>query len=103
MDTITFTQNANTSWNLVSISGGQIPSSTTLSLRFTQPATAQMRLDDIKIINVSATCALSLGTLVKACTASTAALDSYTVTIPYTGGGTGTIYNNWRNSKWRQS
>lgn len=87
---ITFTQNANTSWNLVTIGGGQIPSSTTLSLRFTQPATAQMRIDDIKIINVSATCALSLGTLVKACSASTLALDSYTVTIPYTGGGTGT-------------
>ena len=31
---ITFTNNTNTSWNLVTIPGGQIPASTTLSLRF---------------------------------------------------------------------
>ena len=85
---ITFTQNPNTSWNLVTIPGGQIPSSTTLSLRFTQPATAQMRVDDIKLTNVSASCALALGGETVACEASTSSLDNYTVTIPFTGGGT---------------
>jgi hypothetical protein len=87
---ITFTNNANTSWNLVTIPGGQIPSSTTLSLRFTQPATAQMRVDDVKLAAVSASCTLVLGTPVIACVASTSALDNYTVTIPFTGGATGT-------------
>ena len=85
---ITFTQNANTSWNLVTVPGGQIPSSATLSLRFTQPATAQMRVDDIKLTNVSSSCALALSGETAACVASTPALDNYTVTIPYTGGGT---------------
>ena len=88
---ITFTNNANTSWNLVTIPGGQIPSSATLSLRFTQPATAQMRIDDIKLASVSASCTLVLGTPVIACVASTSALDNYTVTIPYTGGASGTF------------
>lgn len=87
---ITFTNNANTSWNLVTIPGGQIPASTTLSLRFTQPATAQMRIDDVKLAAVSASCTLVLGTPVIACVASTSALDNYTVTIPFTGGATGT-------------
>nr|WP_298659305.1 T9SS type A sorting domain-containing protein [uncultured Flavobacterium sp.] len=87
---ITFTNNTTTSWNLVTIPGGQIPSSSTLSLRFTQPATAQMRVDDIKLAAVSASCTLALGTPVIACAASTSALDNYTVTIPYTGGGNAT-------------
>lgn len=85
---ITFTNNnVNNTWNLVTIPGGQIPSSSTLSLRFTQPATAQMRVDDIKLAAVSASCTLSLGSPVIACVASTSALDNYTVTIPFTGGG----------------
>ncbi|WP_396198137.1 T9SS type A sorting domain-containing protein [Flavobacterium sp.] len=87
---ITFTNNANTNWNLVTIPGGQIPASTTLSLRFTQPATAQMRIDDVKLAAVSASCTLVLGTPVIACVASTSALDNYTATIPFTGGATGT-------------
>lgn len=87
---VTFTNNANTSWNLVTIPGGQIPSSTTLSLRFTQPATAQMRIDDIKLSNVSASCTLSLGTPTAVCDASTLGTDTYTVTIPYIGGGNAT-------------
>lgn len=84
------------SWTLVSISGGAIPSSTTLSLRFTQPSTAttpvstQFRIDDVKVENVSASCTLSLGTPVVACVTSTSGLDNYTVTIPYTGGATAT-------------
>ena len=85
---ITFTQNANTSWNLVTIPGGQVPSSATLSLRFTQPATAQMRIDDIRLTNISASCVLALSAETVACVASTLSLDNYTVTIPYTGGGT---------------
>ncbi len=86
---------ANT-WTLVTVSGGAIPSSTTLSLRFTQPSTVgtpvstQFRIDDIKVENVSASCTLALGTPVVACSASTLALDSYTVTIPYTGAGNAT-------------
>ncbi|EAZ95342.1 candidate polysaccharide lyase, polysaccharide lyase family 14 protein [Flavobacteria bacterium BAL38] len=87
---VTFTNNANTSWNLVTIPGGQIPSSATLSLRFTNPTAGQMRLDDVKLSNVSSSCALSLGTAVAACDASTLALDTYSVTIPYTGGATET-------------
>lgn len=87
---ITFTQNPNTSWNLVSITDGQIPSSTTLSLRFTQPATAQMRIDDVKLVNVSSSCTLSLGTQSVSCSASTLAQDQYTITIPYTGGANAT-------------
>lgn len=87
---ITFTQNTTTAWTLVTVAGGQIPSSATLSLRFTQPATAQMRLDDIKLSNVSASCTLVLGTPITACTASTSAIDTYSITIPYTGGGNAT-------------
>lgn len=84
---ITFTNNATTGWALVTIAGGQIPSSSTLSLRFTQPATAQMRIDDVKLSNVSASCTLSLGTVTAACDAFTLGTDTYTATIPYTGGG----------------
>lgn len=86
---VTFTQNANTSWNLITVTGGQIPSSTTLSLRFTNPSTttAQMRVDDVKLTNVSASCTFSFGTPVAACDAQTLALDTYTATIPFTGAG----------------
>jgi len=88
---ITFTPSA-TGWTLVTVSGGQIPSSTTLSLRFSQPTTpsGQFRIDDLKLTNVSSSCTLALGTPVVACSASTLALDSYTVTIPYTGAGNAT-------------
>ena len=84
---ITFANNATTGWNLVTIAGGQIPSSATLSLRFTQPATAQMRIDDIKLSNVSASCTLALGTVSVLCDFFTLGTDTYTATIPYTGGG----------------
>jgi hypothetical protein len=87
---ITFAQNPNTSWNLVTIADGQIPSSATLSLRFTQPATAQMRIDDVKLTSVSSSCPLTLSAATASCDATTLALDSYSVTIPYTGGGTNT-------------
>jgi hypothetical protein len=89
---ITFTNNANTGWNLVTIAGGQIPSSTSLSLRFTQPATAQMRIDDVKLSSVSASCTLTLGTVTTVCDMYTLGTDTYTATIPYTGGGNA-VYN----------
>ena len=87
---LTFPQNPTTAWNLITIGGGQIPSSSTLSIRFTQPATAQMRIDDVKLASVSASCTLALGTPVVTCNTSTLALDNYTVTIPYTGAGNAT-------------
>lgn len=86
---ITYTTNTNTSWNLVTVAGGTLPSSTTLSLRFTQPnLAAQIRIDDVSLSNFNASCALSLGTPTTLCDASTLSLDTYTVTIPFTGGGT---------------
>lgn len=84
---ITFTNNTNTGWNLVTIAG-QLASNSSLSLRFKQPTTAQMRIDDIKIVNISTTCALVPGAPSTACDASTLAIDNYTITIPFTGGGT---------------
>jgi hypothetical protein len=87
---LSFTNNTTTGWTLVTITGGQIPSSTTLSLRFTQPATAQMRIDDVKLSKVAASCTLSLGTPVTVCDLYTLGTDTYTVTIPYTGGGNAT-------------
>ncbi|MDK2771648.1 MAG: T9SS type A sorting domain-containing protein [Flavobacterium sp.] len=89
---ITYTANTSTAWTLVTIGGGQIPSSSSLSLRFTNNTSAseQIRIDDVKLSNVSSSCALSLGATVVNCNASTLALDSYSVTIPFTGGSTAT-------------
>lgn len=87
---ITFTQNTTTTWNLVTVLGGQIPSSTTLSLRFTQPATASMRIDDVKLSSVSSSCTLVLGAATTTCSASTLALDTYSVSIPFSGAGNAT-------------
>ncbi|OYU85246.1 MAG: hypothetical protein CFE24_02785 [Flavobacterium sp. BFFFF2] len=88
---ISFTNNTTTSWNLVTIPGGVIPASATLSLRFTQPATTQMRIDDVKIANVSANCTIALGTPTTLCDAITSAIDTYTITLPFTGAGNGTF------------
>lgn len=87
---IAFTNNANTTWNLITIGGGVIPSTPSLSLRFTQPATAQMRFDDIKLSSVSASCTLVLAAETTLCDAFTLAIDTYTVTLPYSGGGNAT-------------
>lgn len=76
-----------TGWTLATVSGGVIPSSTTLSIRFSSSTTQQYRIDDIKLASISASCALSLGTATTTCEASTLALDTYAVTIPFTGGG----------------
>lgn len=87
---LAFTTNTNTSWNLITIGGGVIPSSTSLSIRFTQPnLTAQIRIDDVSLINFNPSCTLSLGIGTAACDISTLGLDTYTATIPYTGGGSG--------------
>jgi len=92
---ITFTNNTTTTWNLVTIGGGQIPSTTTLSLRFTQPSTVatpnstQFRIDDLKVFFYNAACTLVLGTPSSLCDAVTFGTDTYTATVPYTGGGTG--------------
>ncbi len=86
---IVFTNNPSTSWALVSIPGGVLPSSSTLSLRFTQPTTAgQIRLDDIKVFNFNPSCTLVLGNPTGVCDAITSGIDTYTATIPFTGGGT---------------
>ena len=74
-------------WTLATISGGVIPSSSTLSIRFRSTTILQYRIDDVKLSNVSASCTLSLGTVTAACDASTLGTDTYTATIPYTGGG----------------
>ncbi len=86
---IVFTNNPTAAWTLVAIPGGVLPSSTTLSLRFTQPTVAgQIRLDDIKVFNYNPSCTLVLGTPTGVCDAVTFGIDTYTATIPYTGGGT---------------
>ncbi|MFM7018556.1 T9SS type A sorting domain-containing protein [Flavobacterium sp.] len=87
---ISFTNNTSAAWNLVSIPGGVLPSSSSLSLRFTQPTVAgQIRIDDIKIFNYNPACTLVLATATGACDAVTYNIDTYTATIPFTGGGTG--------------
>jgi len=77
-------------WQLITIAGGVLPISSTLSLRFTQPAvTAQMRIDDVKVFNFNPTCTLVLNNPTAVCSAITLGIDTYTVTIPYTGGTAG--------------
>jgi hypothetical protein len=86
---VVFTNNPTAAWALVAIPGGVLPSSSSLSLRFTQPTVAgQIRLDDIKVFNFNPACTLVLGTPTGLCDAVTFGTDTYTATIPYTGGGT---------------
>lgn len=86
--TINYTQNTTTNWTLVTVPTGTILSTSNLRLRFTQSAqSVSHRLDDISLTKVSASCTLSLGTTTAVCDASTIGTDTYTVTIPYTGGG----------------
>ena len=84
---VTYTPSA-TGWTLATITSG-IPSSTTLSIRFTATTAAQFRLDDIKVFNFDPSCTLVLGAPTAACDAVTFGLDTYTVTISYTGGTAG--------------
>jgi hypothetical protein len=75
-------------WTLATITSG-IPSSTTLSIRFTSTSTLQFRLDDIKVFNFNSSCNLVLSAPTAACNEITLGIDTYTVTIPYTGGTAG--------------
>jgi len=85
---ITYTNVAG--WQLITITGGVLPISSTLSLRFTQPTVAaQLRIDDVKVFNFDPTCTLVLSSPTAACNAITLGIDTYTVTIPYTGGTAG--------------
>jgi hypothetical protein len=76
-----------TAWTLATISGGVIPSSGTLSIRFKSATALQYRLDDIKLSSVSSSCTLVLGNATAVCDGFNFGTDTYTVTIPYTGGG----------------
>ncbi len=75
-------------WTLATITSG-IPSSTTLSIRFTSTSALQFRLDDIKVVNFNPSCTLVLSAPTAACNGITLGIDTYTVTIPYTGGTAG--------------
>jgi hypothetical protein len=77
-----------TNWTLATVTSG-IPSSTTLSIRFTSTSALQYRIDDVRVFNLDASCTLSLGAPTAVCNAITLGLDTYTVTIPYTGGTAG--------------
>ena len=84
---LTYTPSA-IGWTLTTITSG-IPQSATLSIRFTSTTALQFRLDDIKVFNFDPSCTLSLGNPTTACDAVTLGLDTYTVTIAYTGGTAG--------------
>ncbi|WP_159799675.1 T9SS type A sorting domain-containing protein [Flavobacterium sp. MK4S-17] len=88
---LSYSRTNGTGWELVTITSG-IPSATNLRIRFRQASTIQYRVDDIAITVVSASCLLNLGANVTACDEETLNLDTYTVSIPFTGGGTET-YN----------
>jgi hypothetical protein len=79
-------------WSLATISGGVIPSSATLSIRFKSATALQYRIDDVKLSSVSASCTLTLGTVTTVCDMYTLGTDTYTATIPYSGGGNA-VYN----------
>jgi len=89
---IAFLNNTVAGWNLVTIPNGTLPASSTLSLKFTQPGTTdQFRIDDIKIFNVNPNCLFALGTPTTACNITTYNIDTYSATIPFTGGTGGTF------------
>lgn len=84
---LTYTPTA-TGWTLATITSG-IPSSTTLSIRFKSATAQQYRIDDIRVFNFNASCTLVLSNPTAVCNAITLGIDTYTVTIPYTGGTAG--------------
>ncbi len=84
---LTYTPTA-TGWTLATITSG-IPSSTTLSIRFKSATTQQYRIDDVRVFNFNASCTLVLSNPTALCNAITLGIDTYTVTIPYTGGTAG--------------
>ncbi len=89
---ISFLNNTVAGWNLVTVPNGTLPASATLSLKFSQPGTTdQFRIDDIKIFNVNPNCLFALGTPTTACNTTTYNIDTYSATIPFTGGTGGTF------------
>jgi hypothetical protein len=89
---IAFLNNTAIGWNLVTIPNGTLPASSTLSLKFTQPGTTdQFRIDDIKIFNINPNCLFALGTPTTVCNTITYNIDTYSATIPFTGGTGGTF------------
>ncbi len=77
-----------TNWTLATITSG-IPSSSTLSIRFKSTSTVQYRVDDVKVFNFNASCTLVLGNPTTLCNDVTQGIDTYTTSITYTGGGSG--------------
>lgn len=89
---INFLNNTTSGWNLVTVPNGSLPASSTLSIKFSQPGTTdQFRIDDIKIFNLNPNCLFALGTPTTACNTTTYNLDTYSATIPFTGGTGGTF------------
>ena len=89
---IAFLNNTVAGWNQVTIPNGTLPASSTLSLKFTQPGTTdQFRIDDIYIANINPNCLFALGTPTTVCNTTTYNLDTYSATIPFTGGTGGTF------------
>ena len=92
--TLSYSRAVSDGWDLITIGGGttaatMIPSAANLRIRFTQAsATIQYRIDDVKLSSVSSSCLLKLGTATAMCNGSTlGTTDTYTATIPFTGGG----------------
>ena len=84
---LTYTTVAGTAWQLASVDVGQIPQSTDLTIRFTGVTSASgMRVDDIKIERYCPV-QITFGTPVATCNASTLNLDTYNLSILYTGAG----------------
>jgi len=89
---IAFLNNTAAGWNQVTIPNGTLPASSTLSLKFSQPGTTdQFRIDDIYIANINPNCLFTLGTPTTVCNTTTYNLDTYSATIPFTGGTGGTF------------
>lgn len=84
---LTYTTVAGTAWQLAIVDVGQIPQSTDLTIRFTGVTSASgMRVDDIKIERYCPV-QITFGTPVATCNASTLNLDTYNLSILYTGAG----------------
>ena len=83
-------------WRRITITGGTIPATSTLSLRWTNnDCCEQPRLDDILLTGTSAGgCGINLGPETTSCITSTNGVDSYTLSVPYTGSQPGLIVTN---------
>jgi Secretion system C-terminal sorting domain len=93
---LAYTRTATSGWELITIGGSTIPSTTNLRLRFTRTAASgivQYRIDDLKLSNVSANCTFAFGSAVTtACdNATLGTTDTFTATIPFTGAANGTF------------